>query len=73
MATVFAQSKCDAGKLKEYGKKVSCLAKLDSKSAKKAQPVDAAKAFHRLELKGTVGPKLQAPVLRVPEFRMDLS
>ena len=38
-----AQSKCDAGKLKEYGKKVSCLAKLDSKAAKKAQAVDPTK------------------------------
>lgn len=41
--TANAQSKCDAGKLKEHGKKISCLSKLDSKAAKKNQAVDAAK------------------------------
>lgn len=38
-----AQSKCDAGKLKEYGKKVFCLAKVDSKAAKKGEPIDTAR------------------------------
>jgi hypothetical protein len=40
--TAGAQSKCDAGKLKEYGKKVFCLAKLDAKAAKKGIIVDSA-------------------------------
>jgi hypothetical protein len=40
----FAQSKCDAGKLKEYGKKVSCLSKVDSTAAKKGLEPDTAKA-----------------------------
>lgn len=38
-----AQSKCDASKLKEYGKKVLCLAKVDAKAAKKGEAVDTAK------------------------------
>jgi hypothetical protein len=38
-----AQSKCDAGKLKEYGKRVLCLAKVDATAAKKNLPVDSAK------------------------------
>ena len=42
-ATVFAQSKCDAGKLKEYGKKIFCEAKIDSKAAKKGEVADSAK------------------------------
>ena len=43
-APSFAQSKCDAGKLKEYGKRVSCLAKVDSAAAKKGESPDTAKA-----------------------------
>jgi len=39
----WAQSKCDAGKLKEYGKKIYCLAKLDSKAAKTGTAIDSAK------------------------------
>jgi hypothetical protein len=38
-----AQSKCDAAKLKEYGKRVFCLAKVDAKAAKKGEPIDTAK------------------------------
>ena len=43
-APASAQSKCDAGKLKEYGKRVSCLAKVDSTAAKKGVEPDTAKA-----------------------------
>lgn len=43
-APSFAQSKCDAGKLKEYGKRVSCLAKVDSTAAKKGEEPDTTKA-----------------------------
>jgi hypothetical protein len=42
-APAAAQSSCDAGKLKEYGKKVFCLEKVDSQAAKKGLPPDAAK------------------------------
>ena len=38
-----AQSKCDAGKAKEVGKKVSCKMKVHAKAAQKAEPLDAAK------------------------------
>ncbi len=38
-----AQSKCDAAKAKEIGKKVSCKMKVHAKAAQKAEPLDAAK------------------------------
>ncbi len=40
-----AQSKCDAAKLKAYGKKVACLAKLDAKLAKTGSPIDPARVL----------------------------
>jgi hypothetical protein len=38
-----AQSKCDAGKAKEAGKRVACKLKVHSKALKKGQPIDTAK------------------------------
>ena len=38
-----AQSKCDAAKAKEIGKKVSCKMKVHAKAAQKGEPLDAAK------------------------------
>ena len=38
-----AQSKCDAAKAKEVGKKVSCKMKVHAKAAQKGEPLDAAK------------------------------
>ena len=53
-APAWAQSKCDAGKLKEFGKKVFCLAKVDSKAAKSGVPIDVtkeAKCFSKFSTK----------------------
>jgi len=41
--TASAQSKCDAGRRKEYAKKVLCLAKIDAKADKTGTPVDTTK------------------------------
>jgi hypothetical protein len=41
--TANAQSRCDAVRIKEYGKKLNCLAKLDAKAAQKAQSVNPVK------------------------------
>jgi len=38
-----AQSKCDSGRLKAYGKYVACLTGVDSKAAKRGDPPDAVK------------------------------
>lgn len=43
-APAVAQSKCDAAKLKEYGKRVACLAKVDSTANKRGEAADATKA-----------------------------